>query len=511
MIGSRWRTAVAGLIAASVAWFAQPGFAQAGTYVIRNCNVPGAVGKPVGPWVMNQTPGAFWSDDCAQGGGFGVNAGSLPASTSTGVQLSAPPTIAIRRIRLWIVARLRSTMAPLFAGAFNSNAAGATTFVDLFASPGGSTLTAPYENLSLPADTSSYMVSINCGDGSGTPCAPVDTNVLEVRGVETTLEETVAPTGTINGGDLLAGTAQSGVRPLGYSVSDQGSGVSAVSVLLGSTIAGISDFTSECGFADFAGCPRARSGSVSVDTRKVADGIYPVSIRIKDAAGNEQTVASPTAIQVVNGLTTSDLSRGLSTGVRLIVSFASNHHRSTTVAYGRRVLIRGRVVAPDNAPVAGATVQADELPASRFRKPRTAALTTAADGSFVYTAERGPSRTIQLTYPVSGVSQRLRLRVKSAASIAVQLSGTLVRYRGRVTSTPLPKRGKLVEIQGRAPGAGWKTFAKLRTNRRGAYAGTYRLRVHRPGVRLQFRVRVPKERGYPFLAHDGRPVGRIVR
>jgi hypothetical protein len=511
MIGSRWMTVFAGSIAACSALFAQPGPANAGTYVIRNCNVPGAVGKPVGPWVMTQTPGAFFSDDCARGGGFGVNAGSLPASTQTGMVLAAPPTIAIRGFRLWLVTRLRSTAAPLFAGVFNGNAAGTTGFVDLFASPGGSTLTAPYENPGLPPDTSFYMVSINCGDGSGTPCAPVDTNVLEVRGVETTLEENVAPTGTINGGDLLSGTAQSGIRSLGYSASDQASGVMAVSVLLGSTAAGTSDFTGDCAFTDFAGCPRAHSGSVSVDTRKVADGIYPVSIRIKDAAGNEQTVTSPTAIQVINGLTSADLGREAATGARLIASFASNHRLSTTVGYGRRVRIRGRLVGPDNTPVAGATVQADEIPASRFRKPRTAALTTATDGSFVYTASRGPSRTIQLTYPGSGVSQRLRLRVKASATLAVKLFGVLVRYRGRVVSTPLPKRGKLVEIQGRAPGARWKTFAKRRTNRSGVYAGTYRLRVHRPGVRLQFRVIVPKERGYPFVAHAGRAVARIVQ
>jgi hypothetical protein len=460
---------------------------------------------------MNQTPGAFFSDDCARGGGFGVNAGSLPASTQTGVQLVAPASIGIRGIRLWLVARLRSTAAPLFAGVFNGNATGSTDFVNLFATPGGSTLTAPYENPGLPPDTSFYMVSINCGDGSGTPCAPVDTNVLEVRGVETTLEENVVPTGNINGGDLLSGAAQSGIRSLGYSASDQASGVMAVSVLLGSTAAGTSDFTAECAFSDFAGCARARSGSLSVDTRKVADGIYPVSIRIKDAAGNEQTVTSPTAIQVVNGLTTADVGRETSAGARLIASFASNHRLSTTVGYGRRVRIRGRLVGPDNTPVAGATVQANELPTSRFRKPRTAALTTGPDGSFVYTATRGPSRTIRLTYPVSGVSQQLRLRVKASATLGVKLSGILVRYRGRVMSTPLPRGGKLVEIQGRAPGARWKTFAKRRTNDRGIYAGTYRLRIHRPGVRLQFRVVVPKERGYPFVAHAGRAVARIVQ
>jgi len=193
----------------------------------------------------------------------------------------------------------------------------------------------------------------------------------------------------------------------------------------------------------------------------------------------------------------------------LIASFARNHRTSFTAGYGRRIRIRGRLVDSDNTPLAGATVQADELPASLSRERSTVALKTAADGSFVYTVRPGPSRTIQLSY--GGASQRLRLRVKASATLAVKLAGILVRYRGRVVSAPLPRRGKLVEIQGRAPGAAWKTFARLRTDRHGAYAGTYRLRIHRPGVRLEFRVRVPRERGYPFVAHAGRVVGRTVR
>jgi hypothetical protein len=509
MIGSRRKTAIAGLIAAAGVLILCPGYAQAGTYVIRNCNVPGELGKPVGPWVMNSTPGSFSNDDCAGGGGFGINAGSLPAGTSTGVELFTPPTVAIRRIRVWMVVRLRNTgINQLFAVAVNGTA-GASNVVDLFGSPGGSTLTAPYVSPLLPADTSYFMVFVNCGGGVGDPCVPVDTNVLDVHGVESTLEENVVPTGTITGGELLSGTPQSGTRALGFNVSDLDSGVETVTVLLGGTPAGTADFMADCAFADVAACPTVRSGSVPVDTRKVTDGIYPVSMRIKDAAGNEETVTSPTAIQVVNGVTTAGAGKAPITGARLIASFARNHRTSFTAGYGRRIRIRGRLVDSDNTPLAGATVQADELPASLSRERSTVALKTAADGSFVYTVRPGPSRTIQLSY--GGASQRLRLRVKASATLAVKLAGILVRYRGRVVSAPLPRRGKLVEIQGRAPGAAWKTFARLRTDRHGAYAGTYRLRIHRPGVRLEFRVRVPRERGYPFVAHAGRVVGRTVR
>ena len=78
------------------------------------------------------------------------------------------------------------------------------------------------------------------------------------------------------------------------------------------------------------------------------------------------------------------------------------------------------------------------------------------------------------------------------------LHGTLVRFSGRVLSRPLPAAGKRVILQGKAPGYEWAPFATMRTDRRGRFAGSYRLSVRRPGVRLQIRVRVPAERGYPY-------------
>jgi hypothetical protein len=142
-------------------------------------------------------------------------------------------------------------------------------------------------------------------------------------------------------------------------------------------------------------------------------------------------------------------------------------------------------------------------------------LTTGPDGVFEYTVPRGPSRRLTFTYrrtvgDATPVVQQLKLRVQASATLHVALKGVQVRYRGRVLSKPLPRRGKLVEIQGRAPGAAWKTFATRRATRRGEFSGTYRLRVHRPGVRLQFRVHVPSEAGYPYVAHTGAAQTHVV-
>jgi hypothetical protein len=101
--------------------------------------------------------------------------------------------------------------------------------------------------------------------------------------------------------------------------------------------------------------------------------------------------------------------------------------------------------------------------------------------------------------------------VRAAAILQTSLRGTLVRFGGRVVSGPLPPRGKRVLLQGKAPGYSWATFATVRTNRHGRFTGNYRLPVRRPGVKLQIRVVVPTERGYPYASYTGRPITLRVR
>jgi hypothetical protein len=482
--------------------------ASAGTYVMRTCNVPGQSRSTVGPWRFFDGGGTVANNDCANGGGFGLNVG--PAMTSgyaASVAFGTGPSVAIRRVRLWLVARLAGTGSTMYVVTQYSDGTPGPPATGLFATPGGDTLTTPYATPELPADTRVFAVYLNCGIDAGA-CMPNVTSVLDIRGAEATLEEQTLPTASITGGELMADGPQSGVRALAYTANDAHSGVARVSAVIGKTVVAISDFSSECAHADIAACPQTRTTTLAADTRKVPDGIYPVSLVVTDAAGNEQTVQASTAIRVENGASAlGPSSGGLVSNARLTAAFAANRRSTVTVGYGRRVVIRGRLRGPDGAPISGAQINIS--PSRANATPGVA--TTGPDGIFAYTVGRGTSRVLTLTYPgIPAAVKQLRLRVKSSATLRVALKGIVVRYRGRVISKPLPGKGKLVEIQGKAPGAG-KTFAKRRTDRRGAFAGTYRLRVRRPGVHLQFRVRVPREGGYPFVAHAGRAVTRIVR
>ncbi len=481
--------------------------ASAGQYVIRNCNVPGQARAGVGPWKWLISGNLFANNDCAGGGGFGVNAGTMAPGDFGNVYLELPPEIGLRRIRLWMIARLAGTGSmQVVAHSGNSTSTGPT--VPVFASPGGQTLTTPFVN-AFSAETRVFGIFATCTADAGVNCSPNATNVLDIKGAEATLEEGIPPSASVDGGELFSAGPQSAIRGLTYGAVDPQSGVAKVVAVLGGTIAGTADFASECAYADLAACPPSKSGSIAVDTRKVPDGLYPVSLRVTDAAGNEQTVQSPTAIQVANGAAGAPSGSGATTNARVIASFAANRRATLTVGYGRRAVVRGRVVGAGGERLGGVSLSAEERPAAGGTGARQGTLTTKADGTFTYTLRRGTSRTLLFSY--QNVVKRLKLRVKASATLRVGLSGILVRYRGRVLSKPLPRKGKLVEIQGRAPGAGWKTFARRRTTRTGNYSGTYRLRVHRPGVRLQFRVLVPSETKYPFVAHAGAAVKRIVR
>ncbi len=105
----------------------------------------------------------------------------------------------------------------------------------------------------------------------------------------------------------------------------------------------------------------------------------------------------------------------------------------------------------------------------------------------------------------------LRLRVRSGCSLRASLDGVVMRFSGRVRGAPIPRGGKRVRMEGRAPGSAWKSFSNFRTDLRGRFSGTYRLRVHRPGVLLKVRLVAPREDGYPYESSRSGAVRLRVR
>ena len=263
---------------------------------------------------------------------------------------------------------------------------------------------------------------------------------------------------------------------------------------------------SACRYSDFNACPGGLNDELVLNTRLVRDGAHVFRIRVTDAAGNRIAKAAPGSVIVKNA-------DKASSKLRLSAQFGRSGGSRASIRYGGVIGIRGRLTDTSGHAIGNGLIELVERSVYGAAL-RTTTLRTRSNGGFRYRVSRkGPSRTVrfQVRDDSGDVAKRtLTLRVRAAATLKVTLSGTNVRYRGRVASRPVPPGGKRLLVQGRVPGGTWQTFARRRTDRRGAFSGRYRLRVYRPGISLQFRVVVPKQSGYPYAAGAGRPVTKTV-
>ena len=493
--------------------------AHAGTYVMRNCSVPGHPHTRMDPWSVSDNPmppGVSVQDDCIAGGGVGFKVASgtqLPGGTSPTFRLLKPTdarrNIKFERLVLWYAARLQSSGQPLNLWAGHALPDGSFVVTLNNGPPGSEYLVA--EQLLSPA-TQHYHVGLRCGPTEGVvspvPCVAAHPVPLLIRGMEVTLSEDVPPTILPPTGGLLDGTLQSGTSAVTYSASDAESGLSKVEVLLGETVVASRDLTPRCAYSDFSACPTSEDESLQVDTRAVANGLHRVTLRAHDAAGNVTQVHAAGAVWVANATPP--------TAYELNGNLNGSKRSTLTVPYGRRVTVRGRLAQGSVPVVAGAVEVLERLDRSGAREVLRTRVKTRADGTFsTALVTRRPSRTVRLAYrPREGgqvVSRPLRLRVRAASRLSVSLRGRVLRFSGRVLSQPVPRRGKQVVMEGRAPGSAWTAFKTLRTRRSGGFAGTYRLRARRPGVLLKIRAVVPSEPGYGYVSSRSKAVAVRVR
>ncbi len=492
----------------------------AGTYVMRTCNVPGYAAAPIGPWSSKPTPDVAMVDGCVADRGLSFELSvsrnmTYPSTASLDLAVPADRATAIERVRVWASTRLSATAGLLSAEIRATQVSGAVNL-------GGLGDVAEVVNeVPIPERSTAVQLMLRCR-GSDRPairaleyCVANEAAPLRIHGIEATIREDVPPTGSATGGSLLGDKLVSALRTLDYSTADQESGVARIEALLGGTIVAARDLGSRCAYADFAACPRSDRDTLVVDTRGVVDGRHALTLRTIDAAGNRHD-ESLGSIDVQNG-SAAEPGGGIGLGAaglaQLTAGFGGSLRPALIVPFGRRVAVRGRLTSSSGAAIARA--QVDVFQRSTLAGANEVAsgqAQTRADGRFTFKlAPRRPSRTVRLAYGAIASSPLLNIRVRAGASLKATLHGTVVRYSGRVLSRPLPRGGKLVRLEGRAPGFAWTKFATLRSDRLGRFAGRYRLRARRPGVRVQIRVRVPVERGYPYLTFTGRQVTLRVR
>ena len=454
----------------------------------------------------------------------------MASRTYAALDLDARRAISYERLRLWISARLDGLGEALSVALGSWNAAGFAQNSSVYiGTPGTDALEIPLDaplssglqgSLELqlmcdrPEDRPSPWSSRSSGD-----CFPGDAVPLEVRGLEMTLREDLPPSGVTRGGTLVSVNTVGGVASLDYSASDQESGLLRIEALIDGAVVAAKDLKNTCMFADFTACPTVDQGSIQVDTRQFINGRHVASLRVTDAAGNRFDEPGQ-QIEVQNAAVVSP-SPSAGSGIELVPAdaakltarIAGSSRSAVIVPYGRRVVIRGRLTRADRSPLVGARVAIlERLARTGSREVQIGEAQTRSDGTFSYALARmQPSRTVRASFGATLSSRLLRMRVRAASTLDVSLRGTRMRYSGVVLSRPIPRSGKRVILEGKAPGFEWAPFAAMRTDRRGRFAGSYRLPVRRPGVRLRIRVRVPTERGYPYLGFTSRPDALSVR
>ncbi len=187
------------------------------------------------------------------------------------------------------------------------------------------------------------------------------------------------------------------------------------------------------------------------------------------------------------------------------------------VAFGRTVRVSGRLTNRDGQGIAGADVQVLSR-SDAAAEQIVGVLQTDAAGRYTYAAAGSTSRVLRFAYGGSSITlpaqAEVRLRVPATSTLNVNRSrlfnGQSVRFSGRVRTLPVPVGGKLVELQVQLSGR-WQTFRTGRTDEAGRWRLTYGFARTRIAQRFRFRVKLPREAGYPYERGGSRPIQVFVR
>jgi hypothetical protein len=110
------------------------------------------------------------------------------------------------------------------------------------------------------------------------------------------------------------------------------------------------------------------------------------------------------------------------------------------------------------------------------------------------------------------VQVHVRVRAKTSLGVSRRavVNGDEVVFRGRVNRGPMPKTGKLLQLQAYSRG-GWRTFATPRASARTReWHYGYRFTATRGTVRYRFRAVLPREGGFPFVRGASRALRVVV-
>jgi uncharacterized membrane protein YgcG len=429
----------------------------------------------------------------------------------------------------------------------------------------------PSDFLSLDAACGSSIVEYGCPEGKNDPSGYAAT--IELFAADLVLSDTESPTVSAVGGGLAEAPTLSGHSDLAFHASDGGSGIYEVvfkvdgqvvsSVIpeeeggrcrdVGGTSDGLSAFLYT------QPCPAAVNVDLPFDTTAIANGAHHLLVSVADAAGNAKPVIDRqvTVANSSNGAgggsggagsggaggtggggssgagggaggtapsgsaagagspAVAAAPNGVGASAQAILTAAWRGHGGERLVgpYGAARTVEGRLTGSGGAPIAGAQIAVDELPAYAGAKPRALPPPhTGTDGRWRLSLPRSSaSGELRFSYrthlgdPLPVATRTLTLSVRAGIELRiaphVARSGGDIHFDGRLVGGPIPAGGKQVVLEARSPGGRWLEFHVIRARAGGGGRLRFAYRFRLPGpARYEFRVLCEAEADYPFAA-----------
>jgi hypothetical protein len=252
-----------------------------------------------------------------------------------------------------------------------------------------------------------------------------------------------------------------------------------------------------------------------VDDERFRRGTYDFRARAEDRAGNEASTGKRTDGSAASLRLPARIDTRLTVGIPRKTRRGIRFDDDVVARHGRVLRLRGRVANSDGQPIETATVEAIERRPDGTTVPLGLATTT-SKGTFRYVLRATRNRDVVFRYGgsrrIGAATAAFRLRVRAASSIEADRTtlrnGEAVVFSGRVASRPLPRSGKLIEMQAYFRGR-WRTFSTFRAGPRGEWKFRYQFGATLGRVTYRFRARLPSEGGYPFVTGNSR-VAKVV-
>ena len=276
------------------------------------------------------------------------------------------------------------------------------------------------------------------------------------------------------------------------------------------------------------------TGIVTLDPALIPDPEARMRVQVGDVAGNMRAmevampeVARPAtpnqpaapgattppgspkhmADEAREGILTLGLERG---SVEMI---EGTEYRTTSITYGQAIVVTGRLVAKGGGPLAGFAMVA------RQSGRDVGSAVTGPDGSFRLRAVPRQSGPVDVGVPdgssVVPIPSGPRVGVHVRATVTLLASsheatakGAPIVFRGKVA--PAPGAAKAVVLEWRDPfRRKWRPVVNARTRADGSFTMSWRFQAS--GLTVPFRVRAPKEMGWPLGAGMSKNVTVRVR